>query len=502
MQEFPTDIRRRVAELYLFDTCTLRCGYCWLAESGNVLDFSQLDCFRDPTILDKIVSFFLSRTTLDLPWLLILTGGEPLLAPNLDRLMTPLLDAGNRMAYYTALMVGSNHPGFRFLLDHPYPETDYVMASLHPESEVDEPKFFDKIRLLKEAGHRVFVRFVSHPKRLHRLTELSERCRELDVCFYPTTLLSNSYPAAYTAGEKDLLENHFSSLSQFIQLEGGLDTTGLICHAGSRVISINLQSGDITPCITVHSPSLGNIYEDRFKPVDGPSVCPEPGIDCVCDIHFQQDVVVSAQDRGRFEQLSTGFSAPQDYGSDLAAMRSKGNQFYKKAQIGIGHVADRGQLFYTIEEVRENYRIGRNLPRTSLGDAALLEIEGALRNIQPCSEKAQIGAGSPTRILTPPGRWSWAAAIPLSLPREIVGTIWLRIRATISQGEAAFGILNSEGTSFQDRCFLAAGPDRRTVFLKVYNPSNASSLIIENSTADGSVAGILLDTVTALATQP
>lgn len=502
MQEIPTNIRRRVAELYLFDTCTLRCGYCWLAESGNVLDFSQLDRFRDPTILDKIVSFFLSRTTPDLPWLLILTGGEPLLAPNLDRLLTPLLDAGNRMAYYTALMVGSNHPGFRFLLDHPYPETDYVMASLHPESEVDEPRFFDKIRLLKEAGHCVFVRFVSHPKRLHRLTELSDRCRELDVCFYPTTLLSNTYPAAYTAGEKILLENHFSSLSQLIQLEGGLDTTGLICHAGSRVISINLQSGDITPCITVHSPSLGNIYEDRFKPVDGPSVCPEPGIDCVCDIHFQQDVVVSAQDRGRFEQLSTGFSAPQDYRPDLAAMRSKGIQFYKKAQTGIGHVADHDQLFYTIEEVRENYRIGRNLPRTSLGDTALLEIEGALRDIQPCSEKAQIRAGSPTKILTPPGRWSWAAAIPLSLPQEIVGTIWLRICATVSQGEAAFGVLNREGTSFQDRCFLAAGSDRRTVFLQVSNPSNASNLIIENSTADGGVAGILLDTVTVFAAQP
>jgi organic radical activating enzyme len=499
MQGIPTDIRRRVAELYLFDTCTLRCGYCWLAESGNVLDFSQLDRFRDPNILDKIVSFFLSRTTPNLPWLLILTGGEPLLAPNLDRLMTPLLDAGNRMAYYTALMVGHNHPGFRFLLDHPFPETDYVMASLHPESELEEPRYFDKIRMLKEAGHRVFVRFVSHPKRLHRLSELSERCRDLDVCFYPTTLLSNHYPASYTTAEKTQLQSHFSSLSQFIQLEGGLDTNGLMCHGGSGVISVNLQTGNITPCITVHSPSLGNIFEDRLQWFDGPALCPEPGITCVCDIHFQQNIVLSAGDQTRFEQLSRGFVPPQDYSTELSEMSL---QFYNKTRTGMGDVADDGQLFYTIEEVRENYRTARSLPRTSLNRPHLLELGSALQNVQLCDERAEIRSGSPMTILTPPAQWSWAAAIPLIFPQEIPGEFWLRIRATVSQGEAGFGILNKEGTSFQDRCFLPAGPERRTVFLQVSNPPNASSLIIENSAAGGTPAGILLDTVTVFVAQP
>ena len=128
----------RIAEIYMFDTCTHRCGYCWLAESGQVLDFAQLEPFRDPSFIDKITSFFLHRTTPEKKWLLQLTGGEPLLAPNLDRLGTPLMEAGNRLAFYTALLVGPKHPGFRFLLEHPHPSVEYVMASFHPEAEADE----------------------------------------------------------------------------------------------------------------------------------------------------------------------------------------------------------------------------------------------------------------------------------------------------------------------------------------------------------------------------
>jgi hypothetical protein len=422
-----------------------------------------------------------------------------LIALNLDVLLTPLLEAGNQMAYYTALLVGSNHPGFRFLMKHPYPETEYVMASLHPESETDEPRFFEKIRMLKESGHRVFVRFVTHPKRFHRLDELSERCRDLDVCFYPTALFSNHFPAGYTQSERATLQSHFSSLSQLIQLEGGLDTDGLMCHAGSRVISVNLQTGDITPCITVHKPSLGNIFSDRLEWSSGPAPCPEAGIDCLCDIHFQQDIVVSTPDRSRFVQLSEGYTAPKDYRNEIAALKRDGIRFYAKLETGMGSVADESRLFYTIDEVRENFRKARNLPRSTLNRGNLREVEGALRDIELCDARAEIHTGSPTIIQMPPEQWSWAAAIPLSLPVEVAGEIWLRVRATVSYGEAALGVLTREGKSYQDRCFMSAGAEPQTVFLKISNPADAKSLIVENSTPGGAAAKILLDTVTVLA---
>jgi len=488
----------RIAEVYMFDTCTHKCGYCWLAESGQVLDFAQLEPFRNPSFIDKITSFFLSHATPGIKWLLQLTGGEPLIAPNLDRLTAPLLAADHRISFYTALLVGTKHPGFRFLLEHSHPQIDYIMASFHPEAELDESRYFEKIRMLKDVGHKVFLRFVGQPQRLHRLQELSDRCREMDICFYPTTLLSNQYPGAYTQEQKDLLRGHFSSLSQHVQLEGGLDTTDLHCYAGSRIIAVNLQTGNITPCITVQSPSLGNVFEDRLEVQEAPIRCPEPGINCICDVHFQQNIIIAAEDRSCFESQLNGFAPPKDFQTELAVMQQNDLRFYANPKAGMGGVADDARPFYTIGEIKENYRKSRGLPRTKLKRSDLRELTGAVQGIQVAHAEAHIQQGTPARIVTPAARWSYAAAFPLLIPSDGSGEIWVRIRTRVLLGEGGFGLLNRAGTAFQDRSFVPAGTEMRTIFLQITDAADAGSLIIQNSTADGQAAEILLEQVTVL----
>ncbi len=490
----------RIAEVYMFDTCTHKCGYCWLAESGQVLDFAQLEPFRNPVFIDKISSFFLSRATPGTKWILHLTGGEPLIAPNLDRLAIPLFAADHRIAFSTAIFVGQNHPGFRFLLEHPYPQVDHIMASFHPEAEMDVSGYFEKIRMLKDVGHKVFVRFVGQPQRLGRMQELSDRCRDLDVCFYPTTLMSDNYPRVYTEAQKNLLRGQFSSLSQHIQLEGGLDTTDLLCRGGSRVIAVNLQTGNITPCVTVMSPSLGNIFEDRLELQKDPIRCPEPGLNCLCDIHFQRNIVVSADDRSCFERQRNGFTPPEDFQPQLAAMRQNGVRFYGNTRARIGGVADDMRPFYTIDELRENYRKNRGLPRTELGRNDLRELPGVVQEIRAAGLGDQIQRGTPTRIVTPAGRWSYAAALPLNVPSNVTGETWVRIRTRVLQGEGGFGLLNRLGTAFQDRGFVAAGTEIKTIYLRIVDAADVQSLIIQNSTLDGQAAEILLEEVAVLAT--
>jgi len=148
--------RYRAAEVYLFDTCTMKCGYCWLAESGRVADASQLAPYRSLEHIEQLATFFNSRTTPQDAWNLLFTGGEPLLMPNLGRLCSDLFRHGNKVAFYTSLFVDDRQANFRFLCDASPSDVDYVMASFHPEAEGIEDVWFQRLEKLKRAGHKVF----------------------------------------------------------------------------------------------------------------------------------------------------------------------------------------------------------------------------------------------------------------------------------------------------------------------------------------------------------
>ena len=400
----------RIAEIYLFDTCTHRCGYCWLAESGLVLDAAQLKPFRDPAFISRVVEFFNSRTTSDEKWLLQFTGGEPLLTPNLNALCTRLFERGNRVAFYTALLLPESHAGFRFLIEHAAPDVDYIMASLHPEAELDEATYFRKIARLKERGHHVIVRYVGHPARLSRMQAIESRCRDLDVCFYPTTLLSTTHPIGYTAEERTSLTQHFTSLSQHVQLAGGLRTETLTCHAGSRLIAVNLQTGCITPCITVDRPLLGNIFENTLDLYDVPGKCPVSGIACICDIHYQQSVVSGIDDSAAFAAQKHGFVEPPRDSSLPPAIASMA--FYQGTGMGIGTVQDKTQLFFSREDVKHRWQNRRErrvnwlgqwrIAATQSNGQAVIDLQ--LRDAQPLEHIELFLNEAPDGSTS--GRWS------------------------------------------------------------------------------------------------
>lgn len=333
-----------------------------------MLDASQLKPFRDPEFIARVTTFFNRRTTNSERWLLQFTGGEPLLMPNLTTLCTSLFAHGNRVAFYTALLLPETHAGFRFLLTHGAPDVDYVMASFHPEAELDEKTYFRKIELLKERGHNVIVRYVGHPARLSRLDDFDARCRDLDVSFYPTTLLSSTHPGAYTPAERSSLTTHFTSLSQHLQLGGGLRTDALRCHAGSRLISVNLQTGNITPCITVDRPSLGNLFADTLELGTGLAPCPVRSVACLCDVHFQQAIVEGVDDSEAFAAQKRGYVAPTIANREpqLAHL-----PFYAGSKMGIGMAQDGARLFFTKEEVKTRWDKQRGSRIEALGDWSL-----------------------------------------------------------------------------------------------------------------------------------
>ena len=483
----------------------MKCGYCWLAETGRVADASQLAPYRRMQHIEQIAAFFNSRTTPQDAWILQLTGGEPLLMPNLGAFCKDLFRHGNKVVFYTSLFVDEGQANFRFLRECSPSDVDYVMASFHPEAEENEHAWFRKLEMLKHAGHSVFLRFVGHPARLHRLEEISKQCEDLDVAFYPTTLLSDHYPGAYSDEQRSRLSSHFASASQFIQLLGGVDTRNRRCFAGSKIIAVDLRNGNITPCISVSSPSLGNVYEDRLSLYDTDIACPEPGINCACDVHFQQDIVIGAPDSERFVQLKQGFSSPRRMDAEIESMRNKGIRFYGAEKAGIGGVHDDSRLFYSIQEVKESLKrtgalgVSHRSFRVTSEAPPLFRME----DVTP-SGSAVIGGTAPVRIETPAERWAYAALFPLQVPgsRDGKATFVVRLEYSIERGKLGIGCLTADQAKYvgEGEKFVDGSDSLSNITVDLAD--GAAWLVIRNAAADGQPSVLRLLDIRTFAAEP
>lgn len=339
-------VQYTIMELSLFETCTLNCGYCWYAEQGKVKDTNQLKKFHDRSYIDIILKFFRQRTTESDRWHLCLTGGEPLLMPNLDYFSEEIFHSGNKVSFYTNFSLPLSHPNMKwFLKDNSLETVDYLMCSVHPESWPTIDDYFFRMKVLKEKGHNIICRFVGHPKLLHKMDELEQRCSKIGITFFPTYFSSRNYPAAYSSQERDLFITHMKDIASLMQLEGGLDVSQRKCLAGTKLFGSYLETGNITPCISVHQPIIGNIYENVLDPFNNPVNCMREDNICACDVHVQQNMIVGIDDYDRFQSIKEGKSSP--VGKELWEKKKKELKLtFGRSFMEIGGVEDDTILVY------------------------------------------------------------------------------------------------------------------------------------------------------------
>lgn len=293
-------------ELWLFSTCNFRCGYCGLVTSGDVLKTEELNPFRDPAYIDSLLRFFRDNRPSGRPWVVMLTGGEPTLMPNISQFTEGLGRQGDTVAVYSNMSA----PIDKVFSDEALPHISYIEASFHPDwhmGRFEQDRFFENVTLVKRLGVPVLVRFVGAPQLLSLLPMLERRCAEIGVTLMPTTLFTPEYPQSYTTEERATLSAAMVGYSSLIQLDGGMLMHGRKCEAGDRIFAARLhQGGDVTPCISTDKPVLGNVFANTLKVLPGLKGCMRPDHICSCDIHFQQDIVKGADDSVEFEQILAG----------------------------------------------------------------------------------------------------------------------------------------------------------------------------------------------------
>lgn len=304
----PRDVSHdNIMEMWLFNTCNFRCGYCGLVADGSVLDNSQLDRFKTKDGVDQIIQFFEKNRPNGKNWCIILTGGEPLLMPNFEYFLKRVKSLGDSIAVYSNFSV----PLSKKIDPDDADAIAYMHASIHPDWTIgglSEDRFFDNVKDVRNLGVPVVVRFVASPHLMHEMDRLEARTRDVGVSFFPTTLFDPNYPKAYTEDEKKKLTSTMVGYSSILQVEGGVVIgKDQKCKAGGSLFATRLHmGGDITPCISTESPVFGNIFTGELTTANAWNNCFKPDGLCSCDIHFQQALVDGVDDHENYQNILRG----------------------------------------------------------------------------------------------------------------------------------------------------------------------------------------------------
>ena len=116
-----------------FNDCNFRCKYCPIPDELLRPPSDAFKRFYDRGYHDKILSFFRRLHEHSGSWIVCLTGGEPLLMPNLEYLASNLIQIGHKLRYNTNMSINLLRRPEWFAANPPS-GIDLLMVSIHDES--------------------------------------------------------------------------------------------------------------------------------------------------------------------------------------------------------------------------------------------------------------------------------------------------------------------------------------------------------------------------------
>lgn len=310
LEEYAGDLRRKlysdkdrtkqsaVMTLDLHRICNQRCPYCIANADSLSRDFGPIENLE---YLRRLCDFFDTHG----PFNVLLTGGEPLITPNLQRLLKVLVNRGHMISMETNL--NKNIETFTDIV--PPEKTGWILASLHSVAIEKVDRFLCKAKALKKKGYPIVVKFVLDDLMLKRFVEIYEHLKEnkIGIILSPVIYLDSegkAFPKRYTSEEWFRIAPRITLLSSWLYFAGGFKSKGSICNAGNKTFYLRAYTGKISGCAHSFPVELGNVYERKFVPGVGPCVC---GIErCVCDFNYYSGTIPWLDDSEKFKKLISG----------------------------------------------------------------------------------------------------------------------------------------------------------------------------------------------------
>ena len=283
---------RKAPELhYLFfeltDQCNLQCMHCGSSCSA------QNKQFLDP---DKVKEIIKNAAVLEPRVHIVLTGGEPLLYPEFDEIISVLKQKGLYWSVVSNAMLVTDETAKKLSDHHIYSVSvsldgsEYEHNRLRRNSHAYE-QAVRGIRILRQNDIYTQITSVITKRTLQDLDALYKTVRELNVTSWKVL---NIEPIGRAEENRDLLldKNDLFYLFDYIKrhraeeiknqsglditygcshflpgpYEGEIRTTPFICGSGIMIESIR-SNGDISGCLDLERRNelvQGNVYQDDF----------------------------------------------------------------------------------------------------------------------------------------------------------------------------------------------------------------------------------------------
>lgn len=275
--------------------CTLGCPYCigWKSRTPDVTAINKIG-------IDGVVrNFEKLRENAKKDVYLIVSGGEPSMVPNLNKVFSELGKRGFILELHTNLVTGN----FMEFLDGVDPKyMGQFMATYHPWALEKNKEFHDRyIRNMTELVSRGFTgvfKVIIPPTEFKDLEQnISRWQREIP---HGTPLLpwiyikdtpyssinaAGAYPQAYTVEQRDKLKKvtKFRNTTQQAYCRGGGFFKGMLCSAGSGFLYMDID-GNVFRCFTCRNlKNLGSLLTGEFNIMQDNAPCPNNYCSTVCE---------------------------------------------------------------------------------------------------------------------------------------------------------------------------------------------------------------------------
>ncbi|MHC1732030.1 MAG: methyltransferase domain-containing protein [Bacteroidales bacterium] len=250
-------------------TCNLRCGYCFVTQSGQYA--KSLEPFPyTPGHIAQSLSF----DRLGGSCLVNICGlGETMLPPEIIELTRLLLEQGHYVAIVTN---GTLKKRFEELCSLPQELLGrlFIKFSFH-YIELKRlhllDVFFENVNLIRSLGASFSLEIVASDNYLPYLDEVKQICLEKVGAYCHVLESRNATYADLPRLTKDTIKTHQevwksfdSALFEYQQMMWGVKQRGF-CYAGEYSVDLDLWSGDIRQCN--QGKLLQNIYENVDEPI-------------------------------------------------------------------------------------------------------------------------------------------------------------------------------------------------------------------------------------------